>query len=578
MLDRRATGALAVSIGQHSIAGRKETNQDFHGALIPEGPALALKGVALAIADGISSSSVSHVAAETAVKSFLTDYYCASDAWSAKTAGYRVIAATNAWLHAETRRNRLAEDMNRGFVCTFSAMVLKGRSAHLFHAGDSAIHRVAAGALERLTASHRTVISSRESYLARALGLAPNLELDYRAAPLRPGEIFVMTTDGVHEHVGGRAIVRAIEAAPDLDAAARAIVEQALANGSADNLTVQIVRIDSLPDVDAASAIGEAGALAPAPPPRPGTEFEGYRIVRPLHASARSHVFLAVDVQTGDRVALKFAAVDMRDDADHLRRLAMEEWVARRLQSAHVLTAAPARRERESLFVAHEYVEGRSLRQWMHDHPEPGLEQARVLVEQIAKGLTAFHRKDMLHQDLRPENIVIDADGTAKIIDFGSVRVAGVVEAHPDFGGDDILGTQQYAAPEYFIDATPDERADLYSLGVIAYELLTGRLPYGARMARATGKRKQARVAYTPITAVRRDLPSWIDDALRKAVHHDPDRRQQVVTELVHDLRHPPASPRATARVPLVERNPLLFWKLLSLALAIAVIWLVATR
>src|SRR5918992_3519361 len=95
---------LKISIGQHTDKGRKESNQDFHGAMMPAQPALGSKGVAVALADGISSSSVSRIAAESAVKSFLTDYYCTSDAWSVKTAAERVISAANSWLHAETRR------------------------------------------------------------------------------------------------------------------------------------------------------------------------------------------------------------------------------------------------------------------------------------------------------------------------------------------------------------------------------------------------------------------------------------------------------------------------------------------
>src|SRR5215212_10915950 len=101
---------LKISVGQHSDKGRKETNQDFHGVLIPKEPLLSLKGVAVVLADGISSSDVSRVASESAVKSFLTDYYCTSESWSVKTSAYRVITATNSWLHAQTRQSHYAHD------------------------------------------------------------------------------------------------------------------------------------------------------------------------------------------------------------------------------------------------------------------------------------------------------------------------------------------------------------------------------------------------------------------------------------------------------------------------------------
>src|SRR5689334_8104792 len=110
-------GELKISVGQYSDKGRKETNQDFHGALFPDEPQLGLKGVAIVLADGISSSNHSRVASESTVKGFLTDYYCTPESWSVKTSAYRVIAATNSWLHAQTRRSQNPYDQDKGYVC-----------------------------------------------------------------------------------------------------------------------------------------------------------------------------------------------------------------------------------------------------------------------------------------------------------------------------------------------------------------------------------------------------------------------------------------------------------------------------
>src|SRR5579871_2614637 len=127
------TRDLKISIGQHSDRGRKPSNQDFHGAMVPKPPLLAAKGIAVALADGISSSSVSRVAAESAVKGFLTDYYCTSETWSVKTSAQRVIDATNSWLHSQTRRGQHRYDKDKGYVCTLSAVVIKSAAAHIFH-------------------------------------------------------------------------------------------------------------------------------------------------------------------------------------------------------------------------------------------------------------------------------------------------------------------------------------------------------------------------------------------------------------------------------------------------------------
>lgn len=561
---------LTIAIGQFSDRGCKPANQDFYGALIPEEPLLSLKGVAVAVADGISSSKVSAIASESAVKGFLTDYYCTSEAWSVTTSAQRVIAATNSWLCAQTRRNRHIHDAEGGYVCTFSAIVFKSATAHLFHVGDARIYRLSSGALDQLTEDHRLALSPEQSYLSRALGINPQIEIDYQAVPLQAGDVFVLMTDGAHEHVGARFLVRALnEHSGDLDRAAQVIAAEAARQGSTDNITVQVVRIDSLPDGEA-RAIFEGTPELPLPPQlEPRMTFDGYHILRQLHGSHRSHVHLATDGETDGLVVLKTPSIDLRGDPGYLKRFMMEEWIARRIDSAHVLRPCSTARKRHYLYIATEFVEGQTLSQWMIDHPNPDLETVRGLVEQIARGLRAFHRLEMLHQDLRPDNIMIDKTGTVKIIDFGSASVRGVAEAGPTTDGGDRLGTHQYTAPEYFLGERGSEQSDLYSLGVITYQMLTGRLPYGAEMARARTRAQQRRLRYRSALDDHRDIPAWIDGVLRRAVHPDPGKRQEALSEFTHDLRHP--SPRyMNETIPLIERNPTLFWKALSLALLCA--------
>lgn len=557
-----ARDGLRVSLGQFSTAGKKPVNQDFHGASVPTGSALRMKGIVLAVADGISSSPVSREASETVVKALLTDYYATADVWSVRTAATRVIQATNAWLHSQ---NAAFDDINAGRVCTLSALILKGGEAHVFHVGDSRVSRLSGGSLEPLTREHRVALPAGVHHLARAMGAAAEVEIDYYAQPVKAGDIFVLTTDGVHEHLGFHAL-RDSMGQPSLDAVAEALAMSALEAGSDDNLTVQVLRIDALAQDDASFALDRADLPVP-PLPKSGDRIDGFRIVRPVQSTARSHVFLAAD-EAGRQVALKVPTREMADDADYRQRFALEEWIARRIRSPHVVAASPAPDARSWLYSVTEWVEGVTLRQWMTDNSQPSHDAVRDIVRQIAEGLRALHRRDMLHQDIRPENVMIDGEGTVKIIDLGSTTVAGVEEAaHGALGA--MPGTFQYTAPEYLSGDTVSWRSDQYALAVIAYEMFTGRLPYGTQVARIRNRQDQRRLRYMPAHDDVTGVPLWLDDALARALHPDPLRRYDALSEFLADLSRPGATYKARHHVPLAERNPLRFWQGVSAVLAL---------
>jgi len=567
---------LQISVGQCSDKGRKDINQDFYGVYIPEEPQLSSKGIAISLADGISTSDVSQIASETAVAGFLADYYCTSETWSVKTSAQRVLLATNSWLHSQTRQSIFRYEKDKGYVCTFSAMVIKSTTAHIFHVGDTRVYRLRDGTLEQLTEDHRLWISQHQNYLSRALGINPQLEFDYIVESVERGDIFLFATDGVYEFVSTKEIINKIaENTDDLENAAKAIVRTAYDNGSDDNLTIQIIRIDTLPESNATEAYRQLTEL-PFPPAMDARMiFDGFRIVREVHASNRSHVYLAVDGETDTKVIIKTPSVDLRGDPAYLERFLMEEWIARRINDAHVLKAFSPTRKRNFIYTISEYIEGQTLAQWMIDNPNPDLETVRNIVEQIARGLRAFHRMEMLHQDLRPNNIMIDKTGTVKIIDFGSTQVAGLMENPSPIARSDILGTAQYTAPEYFLGEGGSTRSDLFSLGVVTYQMLSGKLPYGTQVAKARTRAAQRKLKYTSVVDENREIPLWMDEAIRKAVQPRPTDRYAELSEFIFDLRHPNKSFLDKKPPPLMERNPARFWKTVSFILAVIIVVMV---
>ena len=256
----------------------------------------------------------------------------------------------------------------------------------------------------------------------------------------------------------------------------------------------------------------------------------------------------------------------------------MKEWIARRIDSAHVLKPTKQTRKRNYFYIVLEFIEGQTLAQWMIDNPKPSVESVRNIIEQIAQGLRAFHRLDMLHQDLRPENIMIDNSGIVKIIDFGSTSVAGIEDMMSSDEEQAILGTVQFTAPEYFLGEFATAKADQFSLAVIAYQMLSGKLPYGSQVAKARSIAAQRRLNYKSVISDDTDIPRWIDFTLRRALNPDPLKRYDVLSEFIYDLRHPNKNFINQSKPPLMQRNPTVFWQSIAVIQLIIIIALVASR
>ena len=204
----------------------------------------------------------------------------------------------------------------------------------------------------------------------------------------------------------------------------------------------------------------------------------------------------------------------------------------------------------------------------MEHHPLPSVDKVLPIIEQIAKGLRAFHRLEMLHQDLKPENIMIDEQGKVTIIDFGSVKIAGINELKKDTE-DTLLGTVNYSAPEFYTGQSGGERSDLYSLAVISYELLNNSLPFGKEMPEKASMHQLSQLKYISSLHFNPMVPNWMDGALQKALSVDIKMRHEDVFEFLHDLKHPNPHFINTMATPLIERNPVLVWRSISIILLV---------
>jgi serine/threonine protein kinase len=202
--------------------------------------------------------------------------------------------------------------------------------------------------------------------------------------------------------------------------------------------------------------------------------------------------------------------------------------------------------------------------------PLLGLEEGRNIAIKLARAVAALHRADIIHRDIKPDNVILERDGSLKLIDLGVVRIPGLEDAPPE----NIPGTAAYMAPEMFDGEAGNEATDLYALGVTMFRAFTGEFPYG----NANGA-PQRRARPKPLETLRPDLPAWLEATLARAMAKDPAERFRDVSEFAVEMEAGPARASVAPRRPrtFYERSPVRFWQgvaaLLALALLLSLIW-----
>jgi len=216
-----------------------------------------------------------------------------------------------------------------------------------------------------------------------------------------------------------------------------------------------------------------------------------YRLIRELGHGGMGTVYLAYDTRLGRRAALKLLPSQLVNDPERVRRFQREARTASALNHPHIITIYDFGQEQGRDYIASEFVEGRTLRDYVGD-PELSLNQILDLVMQVASALEAAHAAGIVHRDIKPENIMRRPDGYAKVLDFGLAKLTepesasdetkiGVSGESSDFETRTgmVLGTVSYMSPEQARGQKVDGRSDLFSLGVVLYELITGQRPFG---------------------------------------------------------------------------------------------------
>ncbi len=550
---------LTLEIGQSSLTGPRERNEDYVGIVTPVSEQLSTKGALIAVADGVSGNAGGGEASEMTVRTVSADYFATPDTWEPHHALDKVLTATNRWVLSQASANR---DM-AGMATTLSLLILRGQRYYSAHVGDTRIYLLRDNVLTQLTTDHVWDRPDMRHVLKRAIGLDAHLTADFGEGNLQIGDIFALLSDGVWDSLGDLAIHKGLTNFDNPNMVAEHLTQAALKKGSLDNSTAVIVKITEIGKESLSDLISGGKHLTLPAKLSVGEVLDDFEVIELLHESRASLLYKVRNVETKQLFVLKTLQPLLANDIDSCNALLNEEWLARRVVSQYVPQVLPLSTEKRSkLYYVMSWHEGATLQQRIdsgHHFTVAGVAKTGV---EIMRGIGALHRLSIIHRDIKPANIHVASDQRLRILDLGvaySMNVSKIESMQ-----DQIFrnpGTPSFMAPELFDGAEATTQSDIYAAGVTLYYLLTRKYPYGEIEPFQRPKFGEP----TPLTRYRPDIPAWLDNIVQKAIARDVKMRFETAEEMLHALEVGELKPIAAQRTPLIARARLVKWQWIAI-------------
>jgi serine/threonine protein phosphatase PrpC len=544
-----------VEIGHASLRGQRDTNDDFAGAL-RSAPGDKRQGLVAAIADGVSTAGQGRLAAQTAVRALLDDFFAVPATWDTSVALDRLITAHNAWLVGHNKRAPLREPPAVALT-TLTALALQGPLLTVAHVGDTRAWRLRDGDCQQLTQDHAFDHPDFRNRLTRVLGLDDPVRVDMHQVELRPGDLVLLSTDGVHGVLPRARIAALAQEHAGSQALADALVQAALAAGSRDNASALVVRVHGL---DAAALQDELVRSRTLPVPhamKVGESLDGLTVTALVEGNG-AHRLYQVRRADGRLLALKTLQPQRSHDEDERATLAHEAWLSARVtehRSDGFVAPQPAG-DPSAFYALYDWHSGRTLEQRLAGHEPVAVDEVVAAAIEWLRALGRLHRLGVVHRDLKPANLHLGEDGRWRILDLG-VAVSG---QESDAQRALRAGTPSYMNPEQWEEGgQADAGSDLYAIGVTLYRWLTGRLPFGDLEPYQSGRFRRDP---QPPSRHKPEVPIWLDHVVLKAIAHDPGQRFETAEEFLLALERGAGRPLpAPLHTPLLQRDPALVWK-----------------
>lgn len=275
-----------------------------------------------------------------------------------------------------------------------------------------------------------------------------------------------------------------------------------------------------------------------------------YQIIRPLGEGGMANVYLARDLVLDREVSVKLLRLDLRDDPQTKRRFQREATAATRLNDPHIVGIYDVGEDHGMQFMVMQYVKGTDLKQYISKHFPIPLAQVVDIMEQVLSAVEAAHEHGIIHRDLKPQNILIDENKNVKITDFG---IATASSENTLTQTNTVMGSVHYLSPEQARGSVATKQSDIYSLGIILFELLTGKVPFEGENAVSIAI-KHFRSQIPSVRAINANIPQSMENVVIKATAKDPQQRYASAAEMGADLKTSLDPARANEK-PLVIKD-----------------------
>lgn len=275
-----------------------------------------------------------------------------------------------------------------------------------------------------------------------------------------------------------------------------------------------------------------------------------YEVISKVGAGGMSDVYKAKDHILGREVAVKILKSEFSEDATFVAKFRTEAQSAASLEHPNIVNIYDVGSENGMYFIVMEYVEGITLKTYIEKKGQLNFKEAISIAIQVGRGIEAAHSKGIIHRDIKPQNIIISTEGKVKVTDFGIARAASSNTIHAD-----VMGSVHYSSPEQARSGFVDGKSDIYSLGIVMYEMVTGRVPFDGDSTVAIAIQHLQEEMVAP-SAYAPDLPVSLEKIILKATMKSPDRRYNTISDMLIDLKKALVSPNEDF-VNIVDANNL---------------------